>query len=234
MDWLSNYQLFLFDFDGLLVDTEQLHYKAYINMCANRGYELKWDFKRYSQAAHHKPTDLRDHIYAEFPQLYTQEPDWKILYEEKKNAFLNLVKNEKVPLLPGAVELLMALKEQKIKRCIVTHSAYSLIDQIRSQNSVLDTIPHWITREDYVNPKPHPDSYQTAISKFAESGEQIIGFEDSPRGLEALMQTKATPVLVCPPDSPYLNSILKSQPNLHYYPSLSVCCSTMVNVQSVP
>ena len=32
MRWISEYQLFLFDLDGLLVNTEELHYQAYKNM----------------------------------------------------------------------------------------------------------------------------------------------------------------------------------------------------------
>ena len=33
MDWIKKYQLFLFDFDGLLVNTEEMHFLAYKQMC---------------------------------------------------------------------------------------------------------------------------------------------------------------------------------------------------------
>jgi HAD superfamily hydrolase (TIGR01509 family) len=219
MKWILQYQLFLFDFDGLLVDTERLHYQAYINMCAQRGFKLNWSFHRYSAAAHHKSTDLRDQIYAEFPELYAIEPDWQVLYEEKKRQFLDLIENGAVPLMPGATELLLALQEAGIKRCVVTHSATSLIQRIRKQNPILDTIPYWITREDYTHAKPHPECYQFAIAKLSEPHDHIIGFEDSPRGLHALLETKVKPILVCPPDSPYLEKLLL-YPHVSYYPSL--------------
>lgn len=229
MQWIFKYQLFLFDFDGLLVDTESLHYQAYINMCAARGFDLTWNFHRYSEAAHHESTGLRDQIYAEFPKLQALEPDWSILYAEKKNAFLHLVENGAVPLLPGAKELLLSLQEANINRCVVTHSASSLIDKIRKQNPLLDTIPHWIKREDYTHPKPHSESYQTAIDRLAKPNDQIIGFEDSPRGLNALLGTRASPVLVCPSDSVYLPTILNQHANVAYYPSL-----TAINDQNAP
>lgn len=221
MQWISRYHLFLFDFDGLLVDTEQLHYQAYIRMCADRGYKLPWSFHRYSAAAHHKSTDLRDQIYAEFPDLHAKEPNWQVLYEEKKRHFLNLVENQPVPLMPGVAALLLALQEAGIKRCVVTHSAASLIERIRKQNPILDTIPHWVTRENYTNPKPHPECYQFAIAKFGEPHDKIIGFEDSPRGLHSLLETPAQPVLVCPPDSPYLETLL-SNSKIRYFPSLDM------------
>lgn len=217
MQWIHQYQLFLFDFDGLLVDTETLHFQAYVRMCAKRGYHLKWDFNRFLNAAHHNSTGLRDNIYAEFPQLQAEEPVWSVLYEEKKTAFIELVEEGKVMLMAGVAELLKALDQANIKRCVVTHSALSFITLIRSQNPMLDSIPHWITRENYTEPKPHPECYQFAISQLAEPQDRIIGFEDSSRGFNALRQTVATPVLICPPDYPDLNNLRAS--SAKYYPS---------------
>lgn len=219
MQWIFQYQLFLFDMDGLLVDTEKLHYQAYINMCAARGYQLPWNFHRYSEAAHHDANALRDQIYEEFPKLKRQEPDWKVLYEEKKQMFMELLEKGSVPLMSGVKELLNALQVANIKRCVVTHSPSSLIEKIREQNPILNTIPNWISRNDYTHPKPHPECYQIAIKKLAESQDRIIGFEDSPRGLQALLETQAKPVLICPEDSPYLKAILEKHPMVDYYPS---------------
>lgn len=219
MQWIHQYQLFLFDFDGLLVDTEELHFKAYIRMCAQRGFELKWDFSRYSAAGHHSSTGLRDNIYAEFPKLQVQEPIWDVLYKEKQKAFLDLVEEGNAKLMPGAAEILEALEKAGIKRCVVTHSPLNFINLIRKQNPVLNSIPIWITRENYTHAKPHPESYEYAIKTYAVPGDQIIGFEDSPRGLEALQQTQAKPVLICPEHYPYLPSLLSK--SLIYYPSFN-------------
>lgn len=43
MEWTQDYHLFLFDFDGLLVDTEALHLEAYRRMCAEKGHTLDLD-----------------------------------------------------------------------------------------------------------------------------------------------------------------------------------------------
>lgn len=219
MNWIRKYQLFLFDFDGLLVNTEDLHYQAYINMCAKRGVHLDWDFDRYSEAAHHSATGLRDQIYADFPLLRAQEPDWSVLYDEKKKAFLNLLESGAAQLMPGAAHLIQELDRAKINRCVVTHSAKVIIDMLRKQHGVLNLIPQWITREDYSNPKPDPQCYQIAIDRYAKPGDRIIGFEDSPRGLNALMGTSATPVLICPESYPYVGQIKAS--NVRYYPSFT-------------
>lgn len=217
MKWIHNYQLFLFDFDGLLVNTEELHYRAYIEMCAARGFALPWDFVRYSAAAHHSAEGLRDQIYAEFPALQAQAPDWSVLHKEKNRAFCALVEKGPVPLMPGVERLLKALQAADIPRCVVTHSTQTLIDTIRRCHPLFDTIPYWITRGDYSQPKPHPEAYQTAIERYGKPGDAIIGFEDSPRGLSSLQQTSAKPVLICPNDAPYLPRLIAE--GVIHYPS---------------
>jgi HAD superfamily hydrolase (TIGR01509 family) len=196
MHWIHNYQLFLFDFDGLLVNTEELHFQAYKQMCANRGFILNWDFPRYCTAAHYSHEGLRDQIYAEFPDLYALEPNWDVLYAEKKEAIVDLIRHGAVHLMPGGEKLLLLLRDANIKRCVVTHSPKALVNDIRKQNPILNSIPFWITREDYTHPKPDPESYLLAIERYAQPNDRIIGFEDTPRGLKALMGTSAKPVLV--------------------------------------
>lgn len=219
MRWIHEYQLFLFDFDGLLVNTEEIHYQAYKRMCANRGYHLDWDFSRYCQAAHHSSEGLRNQIYEKFPALYAEEPDWAVLYAEKKQAIIQLIKENGVQLMPGVAPLLQALQKADIKRCVVTHSARQLVELIRHQNPLLNSIPYWLTREDYTLPKPNPECYLKAIATYAKESDNVIGFEDAPRGLTALRQTRALPVLICPSDYPGLKDV--DRQGILHFPSLA-------------
>ncbi|GAB4236892.1 MAG: HAD family phosphatase [Chlamydiales bacterium] len=196
MDWVEKYDLFLFDFDGLLVDTEKLHYEAYRKMCLNRGISFNWDFETYCIHAHFEADGIKKGIYKAFPKLHKQEGNWDVLYQEKKSIYQELLLEKKIHLMPSAAELLNVLHEKSINRCVVTHSVKQHIDKIVGDNPILQTIPHWITREDYSHPKPHPECYQKAIQLYGKLGDRIIGFEDTPRGLLALMGTRATPVIV--------------------------------------
>lgn len=215
MEWVNNYSLFLFDFDGLLVDTERAQYGAYCTMCRERGFDLPWDFRRYLELAHYSATGVKQEMYALFPDLYRQEPKWEVLHAEKKRALLNIYREGKVGLMPGVEKLLLALERKGIPRAVVTHSDDEQVMLIRGSLPILNTIPHWITRHDYNNPKPDPECYRTAIKKLAKPGDPIIGFEDSPRGLKALMGTEAQPVLVTTIDYPEIDSF-KKQGALHY------------------
>lgn len=219
MQWIHDYQLFLLDFDGLLVNTEEVHFQAYRKMCRQHGFELKWTFDRYCQAAHYHAEGLKEQIYAEFPSLKAKEPDWQSLYSQKKLAMVDLIKQGAIHMMPGAEALLSALHTANIPRAVVTHSPNELIAEVRKQNPILETIPNWITREDYSHPKPHPECYLTAIKRLAKPNDKIIGFEDTPRGLMALLATTAQPVLITTVKYPEIPSFLKS--GVLHYPSLT-------------
>ncbi|MBI5272395.1 MAG: HAD family phosphatase [Chlamydiia bacterium] len=202
MHWIQNFQLFLFDFDGLLVDTEKLHYRAYQELMARQGFCLDWDFTTYCRLAHWDATAIRQGLYAKFPDL---NPDWKSLYEEKKKIYKELILGGRIQLMPGVERLLTALQKANIRRCTVTNSSLEQTQLVRAQLQVLNTIPYWVTREQYEKPKPSPECYLYAIRQYASAGDRIIGFEDSIRGLLALQGTPALAVLICPKNHPLVN-----------------------------
>lgn len=209
MQWVHEYQLFLFDFDGLLVNTEELHFLAYKQMCANRGIPLNWSFDRYCQAAHYEAHAVRDQLYAEFPELQEQEPNWNVLYAEKKAAIHNLLLQGAATLMPGVENLLTYLSKNNLTCCVVTHSPSDLISIIRKQYPILDKIRFWVTREHYSEPKPSSECYIKAIETYAKPTDKVIGFEDTPRGLTALLGTRAQPVLICKAKYPEISDFIK-------------------------
>ncbi len=198
MNWIYNFQLFLLDFDGLLVDTEELQFAAYVRMCRNRGYELNWSFEKFCSIAHKSSTGMKEAIYRTFPELEKEEPDWSCLHREKKAAYLQLLSESSPRLMPSVAPFLEALQKAGIKRCVVTNSPYDQVCLIKRSIPLLQTIPLWITRELYDLPKPAPDAYRKAVALLAEDGDQVIGFEDSLRGLQALQDAGVRGVLISP------------------------------------
>lgn len=217
MKWIEKFDLFLLDFDGLLVDTEKLHYQAYQRACARYGCNLVWDLSEHLSYAHKSSAVLREALYRAFPQLL--QVDWDTFYQEKKKAYLELLRCEPPRLLTGVERFLNALSLARKKRCVVTHSPREQVELIQHTLPLLKTIPLWVTREDYEAPKPAPDGYLKAIDLLADPGDRIIGFEDSLRGFSALQQTRALPVLICEQAHPQLQNLDASR--IHHYTSFS-------------
>jgi HAD superfamily hydrolase (TIGR01509 family) len=212
MEWVDRFQLFLFDFDGLLVDNEKLHLEAYVLMCKSHGCELTWDLPYFFGIAHLSSNGLKEAIYREFPELYAKQPKWEILYEQKKEIYLSLVRSGRLELMPGVEKLLKVLESKNIRRCVATNSPKEHIEMIKSSLPALGSIPLWVTREDYARSKPEPDAYLKAIEMLGQPQDRTIGFEDSFKGYTALKKARCSvPVMICPSFHPQLENFPKDE-----------------------
>ncbi len=208
MQWIHDYDLFLFDFDGLLVNTEELHFRAYKQMCDRFGFDLDWSFQQYAEIAHISSQGLREEIYKKFPGLAASYPHWDELYQEKTLSYLDLLRRGQVQLMPGAGEFLHEIVKRNKKTCVVTNSSRQMVEAIIDCHPALQLIDVWVTREDYDKPKPDPECYIKAIKEFISTEGKAIGFEDSPRGLQALLNSDAAAVLITEIEYPTLYELM--------------------------
>ncbi len=205
--WTEDYQLLMFDFDGLLVNSEPIFLQAYTTLLQTKGFHLDWDLWTYGQYAHGNVSFIREKILEKFPALQRQYSNWQIFRQELKEIYLHLFKTEKLFLMPGVEKLLLHIKERNVRHCVVTNSFDESISIICDRLPILHQIPYWVTRKDYVNPKPSSESYEVAIKRYAKKNTRIIGFEDTKRGITALMQTPAQAVLICSDNHPQLKDM---------------------------
>ena len=197
---------YLFDLDGVLVRTEELHFAAYRAVAAENGLELPWSFERYCVAAHYGPERLRRELAATLPALLPDEAGWSALYARKSRLYLELLASAAIELLPGAAALLERLAAAGAPRAVVTNSTRAQTALVRRAQPVLDSVPVWVTREDYTHPKPAPDCYRVGLELLRVRPEAAIGFEDTPRGIQALAAAGAAAVLVTPIHYPELGA----------------------------
>ena len=174
---------FLFDLDGLLVDSEPMHYEAFFNTAQKFGALIPWDFPTYCEKAHTQSMGLKKAFLEMFPE---KEPFWHEIYHETKLYFSSLVKSKPLNLMPGVEDFLNLLINHQKKIAVVTNSSAPMVLAIIEKQPLLQKIPLWITREDYVNAKPEPDGYLKALDILNLKKENTCGFEDSPRGVKAL------------------------------------------------
>ena len=214
MHWILEYSPIFFDFDGLLVNTEHLHYQAYKEMMEEYGSSFPWDFPSFAAVAHKSSEGLRKLITDHAPEI-VRKKTWEAMYEKKKEKYARLLESGNLELMPGAEAVLETVQKENIPHAVVTNSTRAQTEAIRKKIPVLNRIPHWITREDYEKPKPEPDAYLKAIDVIRKT-EKMLGFEDALRGIRALEGAAITPVLICSNDHPQMDQVDSS---LRYYPS---------------
>ena len=195
MGWLDEYDLYLFDMDGLLVDTEPLHFEAYKLTLKNKGYILDWTLSQYLSFAHRSSTALKEEITKQFPKIL-KDASWEDIYRSKQKIYSDLALKRDVTMMEGAKEILARVKRQNKISCVVTNSPSDHVKILIQKSDDLKLIDQWIVREDYKRAKPDPSCYLLAIEKFG-ANKKCIGFEDSKKGVMALCQTPAQPVWIC-------------------------------------
>lgn len=198
---LTGAALVLFDFDGVLVDTEATHQAAYAAALAAQTppHTLTWSFGEYCQNAHWGEERLEAALRAAAPDSM-RSVEWAPFYATKRAAFVRLVDAEQRPrLMPGVQDVLRVLSDASIPTAVVTNSADDLIRSIRNIEQCgadLERIGTWFTRGKYKLAKPHPECYIESTRELLalhiadESSVaplRVIAFEDSPRGLKAII-----------------------------------------------
>lgn len=192
------YTLYLLDLDGLLIDTEALHFEAYQIAARGRDIELKWSFAEFKQYAHVAKGTLREALSTLIPSLLHSEKEWAEFYKAKQCNFQQIVKGRQIHLMAGAREFLRSLQEREVLHCVVTNSTGEQVALLRARCPTLQSIENWIVREDYQRSKPSPDGYLAALAKHKTDPQHAIGFEDSSKGLTALVMAGVKGVLIAP------------------------------------
>jgi putative hydrolase of the HAD superfamily len=201
---MRKFDLVCFDFDGLLVDTERVHYDSYLKTLLSMGVDLSHvDFLSYCFLAHHKKgSDL-------FSAILQKAPDFPYSWEEvrkaKRAVYTEEILSGNISLMPGVEEILSLLKTYNIASCVVTNSLSNDTDIIRSFLPTLNEIPLWITKDLYAKGKPHPDGYLKALEYFPSlSLSHVVGLDDTLKGVEAMKQAGIAPILICSQEHPQL------------------------------
>jgi len=202
-DWVKQFDCILLDFDGLLVNTEKLHYEAYRDMVNSLGFPFPIDYPTYCEGAHLSTEALRDLVYNKVPELKKKHPDWMEIRKIKLELYLSDIKKNQVKLMPGVKEFLDAAHHHNIPTCIVTNSPIEQIKLIQSHLPELNLVTHVVSRESYTHAKPHPDGYLTALSTYFPKATKVVGFEDTIKGVQALTAANIKAVLVVEQDHPH-------------------------------
>ena len=193
------FDLFLFDLDGTLLNTEELHYQSYKETLLHFDYNKEFTFDDYCKLVHYDDELFKSLISTELSVNY------KNFYQYKKELYIKKI-NLKLELNPNVETLLSYLFENNIKTAIVTHTEKDTVDLILGKLPILKKCNVILTRDDYINRKPHPECYIKALNYFPEC-KNPIGFEDSYKGFLSLDKTIITSVLVCSKNYYYFNKL---------------------------
>ncbi len=168
----------IFDMDGVLVDSEPLNIRAYVQAWSEFGVQLT------PQEYVHHITNGGMLIQTLFESCGGQLADWDALFQRKTAIYRELV-NTELKLMPGAQELLTDLKTHGIPRGLATSASRVSMNLVFS---AFDLAPHFdaiVALEDVTKQKPDPEAFVKAASLLRMPPDQCVVIEDAPKGLVA-------------------------------------------------
>ncbi|WP_077617071.1 HAD family hydrolase [Bacillus sinesaloumensis] len=165
----------IFDFDGLIYDTETNEYNVLNEIFQEHGSELPlsvWGKVIGTQAGFNALTYLEEQI--------GKKVDHEKLTKIRRDRFNERMKNEGA--LPGVEEYLSAAKKAGLKIGLASSSTYDWVSNHLKNLCLLDYFECIRTSDDVEKVKPDPALFLEAAKCLGVSPEECVVFEDSANG----------------------------------------------------
>jgi putative hydrolase of the HAD superfamily len=170
----------LFDFDGLLLDTETPSRRAFEDLYRDHGHELphdRWSTVIGTLGAEFEP-------YAHLEELVGAHLDRDVLDARRRAREYELCDLE--DLRPGIEDYLAEADRRGLVRAIVSSSSRDWVDRHLGRLGHANGWRAIVTADgDTERAKPRPTLYLEALDAIGVTAAEAIAFEDSPNGVRA-------------------------------------------------
>jgi HAD superfamily hydrolase (TIGR01509 family) len=171
---------FLFDFDGLILDTEFASRAGWEQLYRDHGHELPAELCATLVGTTHAPWNPMAHL----EELVGGPLERETLNERRRRHEQALIEAEE--LRPGIAEYFAAARSRGLKRAIVSSSDREWVD---SHLERLEEAVGWdaicTADHDPARAKPSPTLYLEALDLLSVTADEAVAFEDSPNGVLA-------------------------------------------------
>lgn len=178
----------IFDFDGVIVDTEPLHYAAFQRTLEPLGLNFTWQ-EYIDTYIGFDDRDAFRHVFSAKGTTISQEELHRLI--DQKAAFFKEVIGAGVSAYPGALDLIFHLHANKFPLAICSGALKADIDPILSMLGISGWFDVIVTADDVAASKPDPECYQLAFQRLQSvhhncfSKEATVAIEDTPAGISA-------------------------------------------------
>lgn len=188
-------ELFLFDMDGLLFDTESIYIDYGKNLAREMGYEI-------SDELIEKTTGVTNKLSKE---LFLKELGNDFKYDEFTINIVNYVIEQanlgNIPLMKGAKEILQFLKENNKKIALGTSADLKMAQKLLKSKDLEKYFECLVTSDDVKIGKPNPEVFLKGAKNLNVLPNKTMVFEDSFNGIRAAHSAGMYPVMI--PDKLY-------------------------------
>ncbi|HMK45368.1 MAG TPA: HAD family phosphatase [Methanocella sp.] len=178
----DRYKAVLFDLDGVITDTMNLHYEAYRLAFKDYGIDVsRMDiFMREGMPSMDVGRDI-----ASVKGARLTEADIMKLIGKKREIQRSMAEKD-ARIYPGVTETLRVLRDHGVRLALITGSnlmsVQKTLQKVGGIEGLFDAI---ITGDDTLRGKPYPDPYLKGMEKLGVPGEKSVVVENAPLGIRS-------------------------------------------------
>lgn len=169
---------FIFDMDGVIIDSNPFHKIALKQFCQKYGYDLSEE-------------QLREKIYGRtnkdwITNVFGKLDDKKLrAYADEKEALFRKIYQRDIHALNGLINFLEAMDRLGIPRAIATSAPRANVDFTLQHTGIEKYFPVILDESFVTKGKPDPEIYIKTVEALKLSPENCVVFEDSLSGVQA-------------------------------------------------
>ena len=169
----------LFDLDGTLIDSEELHYVAWKQALLDYGYDMDsiGEPVPYQGNFRKMYTDIA-------AKLRLPEDTFEQVYQRKVEITLATPATE-ISVVEGIISFLEFLKDQRVPMGIVTNSEKDYVEHVLDGFGFREYFDQVVHADHVVLPKPAPDGYTYGASMLDLPTQDVLAFENTDVGITA-------------------------------------------------
>jgi HAD superfamily hydrolase (TIGR01509 family) len=184
---MAKLQALIFDVDGTLAETEELHRRAFNSAFAASGLSWNWDQPLYAKLL--EVTGGKERI-AHFISAYAAAPALDTaaiaaLHANKTQRYAAMIEQGDIALRPGIGELLKEAASNGIRLAIATTTSLPNVEALLSATLSSNPFEVIAAGDEVSAKKPAPDIYQLALQRLGLPPENCIAIEDTLNGLRS-------------------------------------------------
>lgn len=170
----------IFDMDGVLVDTEPVHYDVSLLQFKDLNIEVP------DEMYHTFTGNSNKMIYQKIKDRFQLVHEIDDLIDAKNKLFLEAFdKKEDLYLMPGVKDLIIDLHTNGIQLIVASSSEMAIINKVFERFDLERYFTHKVSGEDFPESKPNPAIFLKAASYSKAPIEECLVIEDSTNGITA-------------------------------------------------
>ncbi len=180
MKFPKKLQCVIFDMDGVIIDSEEIHKKAYYETFNSLGVDVSEELYKTMTGS------STINAFQKLVNYFNLDDVPEELVLQKRKRYVNYFENDPTLSLVHVVkELIQFLSKQNITLVLASSSAMVNINRVFSRFDLNQYFTAKISGADLTASKPHPEIFEKAAILGGVSKEQCIVIEDSDNGIEA-------------------------------------------------